>query len=757
MASSILQKLLPNTKIQAHIFRAVLYLALLVCVVLFASQLNEQAKRNDVNATLEKLLNDGQARTLQNVQITYLLCPKKIELDQSKCDREQSGKPVVHDTLLANITKIPKITPIVGEALQANWAVIRYNFTNEDYDWFRKSPSAVLALPRNIHTGTYFPLKGDNFHFAAGLGADTTFTFTRDDLLEMDHIEFWIGLAGLPYFGPSDIPAHFVRPKELHRFLSLIGMQKEASILTRQLELGLPVVLAAIAIILDHSTVMSYLSLYAASRAIHDYIGFRMEAAVPHYIEKKLYFISVGTGFAFLVLFTALIVGLNVRRIKLAHRWMFVCVMGGLFGIGEYIDPSFSTTSDLWGDSLAIFSCFLVILYAAYDRFKYPPSAETKASNPESYSRASVALVVTRLAIVCIAFAVHGWSNVRDLIGHSTDSDLKSRLDWKSMILMPSLMTAALLEVGSTAKKMLNFGRDMATKALIEQELQVGREVQARMLPSLRTTTFAWHWRAMYMPAEALAGDWFDIRELNFADGRSLLVACVADVTGHGVGSSLATSVICSHWGLWCNRLLESGFPETSEEKHQAIKRAPYAIHSGLKALRENENCTAIFAIFDPVREEITFCSAGHPGILSIGQKSFRYFTTQGERLGGDVLGDLLWNAKTESLTGDELLVLYSDGVVPLRATVSSWAAQIKRKVTAGNVDRPELMLVKQLQSNKYGFADAPDLKDDMTLVMVRRNTSATARKCEPEERQEQSVSAVPAAAASDQEVSKSA
>jgi len=176
-----------------------------------------------------------------------------------------------------------------------------------------------------------------------------------------------------------------------------------------------------------------------------------------------------------------------------------------------------------------------------------------------------------------------------------------------------------------------------------------------------------------------------------------------------------------------------------------------------LKALRENENCTAIFAIFDPVREEITFCSAGHPGILSIGQKSFRYFTTQGERLGGDVLGDLLWNAKTESLTGDELLVLYSDGVVPLRATVSSWAAQIKRKVTAGNVDRPELMLVKQLQSNKYGFADAPDLKDDMTLVMVRRNTSATARKCEPEERQEQSVSAVPAAAASDQEVSKSA
>jgi serine phosphatase RsbU (regulator of sigma subunit) len=760
MASSILQKLVPNTKIQAHIFRAVLYLALLVCVALFASQLNEQAKRNDVNATLESLLKQGQARQLENVEITYLLCPKKFDLDQSKCDREESGKPVVHETLLAKIIKIPKITPVVGQSAQANWALIRYRFSDADYEWFKSSGAAVLALSRNIHQGTYLLLPGNNFSYQAGFGADTTFTFAREDLLAQNQIELLINFSGLPIFGPSDIPAHFVRPRELAKFLSLIGMQKQASSLTRQLELGLPVVLAAIAIILDHSTVMSYLSLYAASRAIHDYIGFRMEAGIHHAFEQKIYFISVGTGFAFLVLFTALIVGLNVRRIKLAHRWMFVFVMGALFGVGEYIDPSFSTTSDLWGDSLAIFSCFLVILYAAYDRFRNPPSAETKASNPESYSRASVALVVTRLAIVCIAFAVHGWVNVRDLIGHSTESELKSRLDWKTMILMPSLMTAALLEVGSTAKKMLNFGRDMAAKALIEQELNVGREVQSRMLPSMRATTPSWHWRAMYLPAEALAGDWFDIRELNFADGRSLLVACVADVTGHGVGSSLATSVICSHWGLWCTRLLESGFPETSEAKHDAIKRAPYAIHSGLKALRENENCTAIFAIFDPVKNEITFCSAGHPGIIAIGKKSFRYFTTQGERLGGDVLGDLLWNAKTEALAGDELLVLYSDGVVPLRATVSSWAAQIKRKVTAGSVDRPELMLVKQLQTNKQGFVDAPELKDDMTVVMVRRNNSATLQKSDPETgktAQTQQPGEVTPTSPDDQEASKSA
>jgi serine phosphatase RsbU (regulator of sigma subunit) len=367
-----------------------------------------------------------------------------------------------------------------------------------------------------------------------------------------------------------------------------------------------------------------------------------------------------------------------------------------------------------------------VICKSIFMRFKNSFVKETKASNPETYSRITIAIAVTRVAILCAALGIHGWANISELFGHVDQGDIKRRLDWRTSVLVPALMTAALLEVGSTAKKMLNFARDMAAKALFEQELNVGREVQSRMLPNLRTTTPSWHWRAMYLPAEALAGDWFDIREIGFSDGRTLLAVCVADVTGHGVGSSLATSVICSHWGLWCARLQAAGFPETPEAKQQELKRAPFGIHRGLKALRENENCTAIFALFDPTRNEITFSSAGHPGILVIGKKAFRYFTTQGERLGGELSEDVSWNAKTDVLNADDLVVLYSDGVVPLRATVSSWAAQIKRKVNAGSVEKPELMLVNQLRANKLGFVGAPDLKDDMTLVMVRRNTESS-------------------------------
>lgn len=809
MASGLLQKLIPNHKVQHHIFKMVLYFAFVVCAGMFATQLNEQARRYDVQKHLEGLVERKDARPLGKIELNLYHCEELNVQKLKQCARDPSASNKPADFIANNI---PKTFSFEGRNVPVTFAHVKYQLTDEDKEWFKvKANFIVLALPRHVHHGTYVSLDSFESHelLQVGYGADTSFTFHRDDLLQAKSIELLIETKGLPYVGPTVIPAHFVRPRQLSTLYGLVPMQVESSDLARQFELGLPVVLAAIAIILDHSVVMSYLSLYAASRAIHDFIGFRMETLAVSTLEKNIYYFTVGSGLAFLLLFTATLVGLNVRRFKLAHRWMFVLAMGALFCVPGYLSAnwakSWSTTSDIWGDSLATTSCLLVVLYAGFERltdfltqdakpdeaksqgkrfsaflllrfffvfheeyarvrdsvererrlqndkptehaivipvllsnvhvifysvylrFRNSLFRETKASNPETYSRITIALAVTRVAILCAALGIHGWANISELFGHVNQGEMKTRLDWRTSVLVPALMTAALLEVGSTAKKMLNFARDMAAKALFEQELNVGREVQSRMLPNLRSTTPSWHWRAMYLPAEALAGDWFDIREICFSDGRTLLAACVADVTGHGVGSSLATSVICSHWGLWCTRLQASGFPESPEAKQQKLKRAPFGIHRGLSALRENENCTAIFALFDPTRNELTFSSAGHPGILVIGKKSFRYFTTQGERLGGELSKDVSWSAKTEVLNADDLVVLYSDGVVPLRATVSSWAAQIKRKVNAGGVEKPEVMLVNQLRANKHGFVSAPDLKDDMTLVMVRRNTDGT-------------------------------
>jgi serine phosphatase RsbU (regulator of sigma subunit) len=88
--------------------------------------------------------------------------------------------------------------------------------------------------------------------------------------------------------------------------------------------------------------------------------------------------------------------------------------------------------------------------------------------------------------------------------------------------------------------------------------------------------------------------------------------------------------------------------------------------------------------------------------------------------LGGELFGEAKWNPKTEILGADDLLVIYSDGIVPVGITVLSWAGQLKKKILGGETQF-EIALMKTLHENKRSFMKDPSNEDDMTLIMLRR------------------------------------
>jgi hypothetical protein len=392
---------------------------------------------------------------------------------------------------------------------------------------------------------------------------------------------------------------------------------------------------------------------------------------------------------------------------------------------GHYLDSNYQVRSSLWIDSIGSMLSLVLLAVAVYPAFKnllLRKSTAAESAKPEGDLALSKTLVAVQLGLAAATFLISGSVNLSELTGSLTGTNVfVDPLDWRHMMLMPALLTAGLLEVGSIAKRMLSFGHEMAEKAVIEKELMVGRDVQARMLPDKRFKGEYWKWRAIYHPAEALAGDWFDIREVEFKDGRKLLAVCLADVTGHGVGSSLSTSVICSHWSLWCSMLGQLDFPEDKQSREEILCSAPVKIHEGLSALRKNENCTSMIALIDPYAKEVTLTSAGHPGALIIGPKALRYVTTAGERLGGELIGEAKWVPRTESISDDDMLVIYSDGIVPVGATVLAWAGQLKKKIASGSASQPELLLMRTLHENKRAFMKDPSNEDDMTLIMLRR------------------------------------
>lgn len=707
--------------------RTLLFVCLITAGLVFWSTLRHQRETTDSRKVLKELQQTNSALQLNRWNAVFYFCYYgKGAATSDSCHEDPLRKDEVISFPLKNFQ-----TPVlnfevnsIAQIKQANTVKLKYKFSPEELQKLSQSEQWVLLLPRNSQRATFL---GTNMAGESEFGHinDSGFGMSRSVLDKSQAIDLIINYKGLPLFGPLDLPIALVKPDAARVYSDLVDKQMEAAALSKQLLTGLPLVMGAVAAVLDHSPAMILLAAYGSLRAIHSYFGFISESSPLSFSELLINYMSLGASFAVLLMFIEKLMSFDFSAVRLWHRLIFVLGTGIVAVSGQWFIPRYQINSTLMFDTLSAIFGLVLIGFFLSRRWRVKseaiktegPSGQSKTKNENLLSQT---IIYAQTLIAASALVVHGSVNGSELLGQLQGvPSFTDPLDWRHMALMPALLTAGLLEVGSVAKRMLSFGQEMAKKAIIEKELKVGHDVQARMLPDKKHKGELWEWRAVYHPAEALAGDWFDIREVQFSTGEILLAVCLADVTGHGVGSSLSTSVICSHWSLWCAQLGKLPYPKDKAEREDLLCSAPLKIHEGLSALRKNENCTALFALIDPTQNEVTICSAGHPGAFLMNPKGLRYLTTAGERLGGELLGPSEWRAKTDLFTEGDLLAIYSDGIVPVGVTVLSWAGQLKKKILSGE-NRFELILMKTLHDNKRAFLSDPSNEDDMTLILLR-------------------------------------
>lgn len=694
-------------------FRINLIICLGLVGFLFVSLLDQQNKATNPNLVRANLKATGQVLELGSWQAQFHKCDEVGDGNVRSCLELETKSPTLDFPAKDSIESL-----LNGMPEKPTTAVLKYKLSETDRRWIADKAVVVLLIPRSVQNSIKLRTESGNLE-AHGLGINASFPLHTRELLDRGEIRLEFDFDGFTWFGPADLPLTLATPDAVPDYESLYLRQISAANLSRQMEIGFPLLLAAIAIVLDHSILFGFLSLYAGARAVRTYIPFLDENGTRFAnVIEHLQFAINGLTFAFLVLFVAEISNLNKRRWKV--EGLFVIASVCLFSLGGLLDKKFWVSADLWSDFL---SCGIALPISAFGLYKVfadrRKDEELKNPHaPNSYTGLSLAILVMRNLVVLVALGVHGWANASDLFKIST-IEFKNMLDWKHSLLFPALITAALMEVGSTARKMVVFGKEMAAKALIEKDLAVGKEVQQRMLPASRYRDETFAWRSFYYPATALAGDWFDVRILHFPQcGRRLLAACIADVTGHGVGSSLATSVISSHWGLWCQDVESQNFPDDESVREVLLAQAPKRVNAGLLALRKNENGTAIFMLLDPVTRAMTLCSASHPGAFISDGSNVRYVFTSGERLGVDNQNTNRWNVKTDILAANEIVCLYSDGIVPPDMTVSQWAMALRRLLRKGPQPLVRL-LARQIRANRKSFKLQRDIEDDMTCLAI--------------------------------------
>ncbi len=190
--------------------------------------------------------------------------------------------------------------------------------------------------------------------------------------------------------------------------------------------------------------------------------------------------------------------------------------------------------------------------------------------------------------------------------------------------------------------------RQIARARASKSDLDIAREVQAKLLPRSAPEVPGFEYAGRCVPARGIGGDSFDW--LDLGEGRTGFF--LADVSGKGIGAALLMAHLHGafrtalsmgfHDGPDLLRLVNRQFFDSSAPEHYA---------------------TAFFAVFDSNTRRLTWVNAGHlPALVVRTDGQQEWLASTGMPLG--VLGHWHADEQSLSLSPGDTVVLYSDGIV---------------------------------------------------------------------------------------------
>lgn len=273
-----------------------------------------------------------------------------------------------------------------------------------------------------------------------------------------------------------------------------------------------------------------------------------------------------------------------------------------------------------------------------------------------------------------------------------TEDDLK---------LLTSLANLAAITI-----EKFNLYKEKLVQQKLNLELEDAQKVQQLLLPRTMPRSSRFEFSAKYALANRVGGDYYDFIELD--DHRLALV--IADVSGHDIASALVMAM--------GRNLIRTLFD---------IHQSPAAILAKTSlVLRQDTQSsryiTMFLAILDSTTMTMTYSNAGHNYPLYLPRGSTGPFTSLS--VGGFPLGlvdDYTYLEETVSLQDNDLLVLYTDGLIEAQSP-SGEMFELHRlqDIIREYADRPIEDLSTHIYDQALEFAQTEGLEDDFTFVAVR-------------------------------------
>ena len=146
-----------------------------------------------------------------------------------------------------------------------------------------------------------------------------------------------------------------------------------------------------------------------------------------------------------------------------------------------------------------------------------------------------------------------------------------------------------------------------------------------------------------------------------------------------------------------------------------------------LSDIKTGHFVTVFYAILDPAKGVLKYCNAGHnPPFYFKGVKEpeIQVLSRTGMALG--VLEEETWKQEQIRIDQDDMLVVYSDGVIDaLDANEVPYGTETLLSALKANLGRPAQEVQDDLLSRLAEFVGDAQPFDDITLITITRDTSS--------------------------------
>lgn len=236
----------------------------------------------------------------------------------------------------------------------------------------------------------------------------------------------------------------------------------------------------------------------------------------------------------------------------------------------------------------------------------------------------------------------------------------------------------------------------------LQRELDLAKSIQRQMYPGKGFTADTLIVDGMSRPCDETGGDYYSFLK---RDGH--LLAMIGDVSGHGLGAALYTTMAHAviQQQLRCRTRIEPSF--------EALNEALFHTQSG-------RFMTAALVDIDP-QLSLRYVSAGHNPLLWIHQGEVRWLPSGGMPLGIVPVG-VFPPPEPSTMAPGDLLILYTDGFTEAVSPAGELygeerLAVVARKGWESRLSPDAMMLL--ITADVDEWAAGKPHEDDLTMVVI--------------------------------------